>query len=75
MAGNQISPTCEVIMSWHEPIEFCGLPTVAGYDAMDGGWMALCAIHNVRAHDSYVFTVEDIRSGLADSMQANRNRG
>lgn len=68
-----ISPTCEVVMKW-EPLEFCGFPTVAGYAADRGGWMALCTGH-VHPHENYVYPVEDIRSGLADHMQEHGSRG
>jgi hypothetical protein len=71
-----ISPTCEVVMEWHsvEPVKFCGLATVAGYATMDGGWMALCAVH-VGPHESYAIPAEDIRSGIAEAMMANGSRG
>jgi hypothetical protein len=73
MAGTQISPVCEVILKW-EPIEICGLPTVAGYPAMGGGWMALCEGH-VSPHSKYVYPVADIESGIAQHMAEHGSRG
>lgn len=57
-----------------KPVKYCGLPAVAGYPAMGGGWMALCAVH-VGPHESYAFPAEDIRSGIAEHMMANGSRG
>ena len=66
-----ISPTCEV---WITAGQKCGAPTVGGYAAMGGGWMALCVAH-IEKHESYSFPIEDIRSGLADCMMNNGSRG
>jgi hypothetical protein len=66
----EISPTCESRRDGRA----CNQPTVAGYPAMGGGWMALCAGH-VSPHETYCVPVEDIRRGIGRAMLDNGSRG
>lgn len=52
-----ISPTCEVMA--------CDKPTTAAYQAMGGGWMALCARHAIKhfKHGCAIRTDELIANG------------
>jgi hypothetical protein len=71
--SDYVAPGCEVVVRW-EPLKFCSAPTVAGYAAMNGGWMALCQEH-VHPHEKYVHSRGDITSGIARDMQRNGSRG
>jgi hypothetical protein len=67
-----ISDTCEV---WLSPRgeKVCGKPTVAGYPAMGGGFMPLCAEHAPK-HASITQPVEDIRAGVPHPLTAKKSR-
>jgi hypothetical protein len=66
----ELSSTCESRRGGSA----CGEPTVGGYPAMGGGWMALCAGH-IGPHESYCVPAEDIRRGIGRAMLENRSRG
>lgn len=60
-----ISPTCEVLKDAHAKKwgeKFCGKPTFAAYQAMGGGWMALCCNH-AQSHSEAIHIETLIQDG------------
>lgn len=62
MSKIKISDTCEVMEDFATQ-KMCGAPTVAGYPALGGGFMALCAEH-APAHAYITQPIEDIKAGV-----------
>jgi hypothetical protein len=63
----KLSETCEVVEIWGPPEVFCGKPTVGGYIAMGGGWMALCEEH-IKPHVHYSMSADAIRYLQAEGL-------